>query len=103
MASKRTNHDPESMKARISAIRTVFSPALGVFTQAEFARSIGISPTTWGNYEKNGMRPQIDEALKLVERFGLTLDWIYLGDRRYLPLEIAERLDHCMIANVLEK
>ena len=70
----------------------------GTRGQADFARWLGINKQTWGNYEKSGLRPGIDEAQKIAKRTGVTLDWIYMGDPRFLPLSLGGRLEESLLA-----
>jgi len=52
---------------------------------ADMARRLKISPQTWNNYSQ-GERPlPIPIALKLVEEFQVTLDWLYRGDTQTMP------------------
>lgn len=92
MASPRSNHDPEGMKARLNALMAVFGPELGSRTPTEFARELDIQPSTWANYVRDGMRPQLDHAYKLKSRFGVDLDWIYQGETDQLSVTLAKKL-----------
>lgn len=47
--------------------------------------------SAYNNWE-HGHRVGLDGALKLYDEFGITLDWLYLGDKARLPHEIAEKL-----------
>lgn len=59
-------------------------------TQVEICRRAGITPSAWSNWEKGAKnRPDLNEALKLVAEFRLTLDWIYLGDPSGLPRDLS--------------
>ena len=60
-------------------------------SQAEYARSAGISPTAFNNYE-NGYRIGIDAAMALCARYELSLDWIYFGRKEGLAPDVRERL-----------
>lgn len=61
-------------------------------TQAELARVLLISPQRWNNYERGARPIDIEFAVRLCERFGLTLDWLYRGVMSGLPFELAQRL-----------
>lgn len=98
MAQTPLRHDANAMSLRMRALRAAISPEIGAKTQAEFAHWLGISPTTWGNYESQGMRPRIDEANKIAGRTGASLDWIYHGDTRGLSHHLALRLDQALQA-----
>lgn len=92
MAIPLPGHSKEGFSARIRALRLAFGPELGRVSQSAFADYVGVGLTTWNNYEKMGVRPDIDAARKIVAKFGVTLDWIYEGDLRGLRLELVERL-----------
>jgi transcriptional regulator with XRE-family HTH domain len=66
--------------------------ALGL-NQTQLCDLAGIARNTWNQWEKGNSRPQLDEAMKLVDAFGLTLDWIYLGDNSGLPHGLVLRLN----------
>lgn len=59
---------------------------------ADIAKLFTISPQRLSNYIK-GKRPlDIELAMKLSARFGFTLEWLYLGDARSLPYELAQKV-----------
>jgi len=64
--------------------------ALGFDGPAAFARHIGILPQALNNYERAYRRPDLDMAYKLKAHTGVTLDWLYEGDRSGLPLHVAK-------------
>jgi len=72
---------------RIIALRT----ALG-HNQKAFAALVEISQPAMNNYEKGVRRPELDVAVKILQRTGATLDWIYLGDRSGLPGRLLQQL-----------
>ena len=53
--------------------------------QSAFAQLIDVSQPAVNNYERAIRRPEIDVAIKIQMKTGVTLDWIYLGDRSGLP------------------
>lgn len=56
--------------------------------QVEFANLIGISQPALNNYLKALRRPDVDVAIAIQMKTGVTLDWIYLGDRSGLPARL---------------
>lgn len=60
--------------------------------QAAFAARIGISQPALNNYLKAIRRPEIDVAINIQSKTGVTLDWVYLGDRSGLPSRLLEIL-----------
>ena len=77
----------EAIAARLRALRAAVAPS-----QAEFCRRLGVATNTWNQYEKGNSRPDLDHATKIARTFGVTLDWIYLGDASGLPHALALRL-----------
>lgn len=92
-------HDPDGIKARMKAIRLCFGAKMGFRNQTEFAAWVGISRNAWSNYEAAGWRPRLDEAQKVVALTGVTLDWIYTGDERFLPVHLANDLRAALAAD----
>lgn len=59
---------------------------------SEIADTLGIERTYWSRFE-GGKRPLTEPfAIMLVERFGVTLDFLVLGRWSGLPLELAEKM-----------
>jgi hypothetical protein len=62
-------------------------------SQAEFCRRMSDFPVkTWNNYEVVAGRISIDAAIVLVRTFGVTLDWIYLGDAAMMPHHLMQKI-----------
>ena len=62
--------------------------ALGYESQAGFARVIDTKVSRYNQYETGERLITLDVALRITERFGVTLDWIYRGDASGLPRRI---------------
>lgn len=60
--------------------------------QTSFALLVGISQPALNNYLKGIRRPDLDVAIQMQLRTGVTLDWLYLGDRAGLPSRLLETL-----------
>lgn len=60
--------------------------------QAAFASLIDITQPALNNYLKGIRRPEIDVAINIQAKTGVTLDWLYLGDRSGLPSRLLEIL-----------
>jgi len=65
--------------------------ALGI-TQAELRRQLRVDPPRWNPYELGKRRITIEVALGLRLAFGVTLDWIYVGDSSGLPPRLHKRI-----------
>jgi transcriptional regulator with XRE-family HTH domain len=90
----RTPHsdNPEAMHpARVGARITALRTAHGL-TQTECWRACDIHASAWGQYEKGARAVPPAAAARMAELFGVLLDFIYLGDNRHLPADIAARL-----------
>ena len=59
---------------------------------AAFARHVGWSPQALNNYLSGTNRLSLDAAFKLRTATGVSLDWIYEGDRAGLPFSLAQSL-----------
>ncbi|PRX33967.1 Transcriptional regulator, contains XRE-family HTH domain [Meinhardsimonia xiamenensis] len=87
--SDHTRHQmsPEQIGRRLALLRR----ALGL-RPSEMADLLGIPRTYWSRFE-GGKRAISDTvAALLVEKFGVTLDFIILGRWDKLPLDLAERM-----------
>lgn len=65
--------------------------ALGL-KPAELCRLTGIKPNTYSQWENGKGRPNLDEAMRLCDTLGYTLDWIYLGDPSGLTFNLSNKL-----------
>jgi len=65
--------------------------ALG-HNQASFAALIGITQPALNNYLKAIRTPDLERAISISSKTGVTLDWLYLGDRSGLPSRMLELL-----------
>lgn len=63
--------------ARLAAVRTGFSD----LSQKSWAEKQGFNVTQYNNWERGIRRIPVDEAEKLADAYGLTLDFIYRGRR----------------------
>ena len=57
-----------------------------------FAKANNFSASQLANWEYGLRRISPDAAIRLVERYGVTLDWIYLGRASALPHNLATAL-----------
>jgi transcriptional regulator with XRE-family HTH domain len=63
-----------------------------MLSQAEFCRQVGVERNLYNPFEKGRRRITIDVAMKIRDRYGVTLDWIYAGDPRALPSGLYHQL-----------
>lgn len=65
--------------------------ALGM-SPSEMADTLGIQRTYWSRFEggKQGLSDAV--AALLCVRYGVTLDWLILGDWSKLPFDLAEKI-----------
>jgi transcriptional regulator with XRE-family HTH domain len=61
-------------------------------TQEEAAAIGVISDKAWSMWEQGERTPAVGSMLRIRDRFGISLDWIYAGDPARLPHELAQRL-----------
>ena len=72
---------------RLRAVRE----AMGI-GQAAFGHIVGVERTTLANWEA-GRLPDVRAMVRLMQKVGVPLDWIYAGYLRNLPYEVAEMLE----------
>lgn len=72
---------------RLTRLRTALK-----LSQADLCRRIDVAPNRWNQYETGERRITIDVAARLNKAFGVTLDYIYLGDESGLPGRILDQL-----------
>lgn len=84
--------DDEFSKAAIGARLVVTREALGYSSQTDFADKAGLAQNTYNQYETGAKRPSLDFAIKLCRAYGITLDWIYMGDPSGLPYKLADAI-----------
>lgn len=61
-------------------------------TPGVFAAGAGINANTYSQYESGDRLPSLPYAIKLCERYELTLDWIYRGDPSGLKYTLADQI-----------
>jgi transcriptional regulator with XRE-family HTH domain len=66
--------------------------ALGYDQARAFCQFVGFSDQALYNYETGKRRISLDEAMKIVAKTGVSLDWIYRGVEYSLPVQLAENL-----------
>lgn len=68
--------------------------ALGEERASILAKRLHLSASRWSNVESGGMPIGRDFAHKLVKAVpGLSVDWLWFGEKRGLSYELARRLD----------
>ena len=80
--------DPRAIGRRLEAVRKV----LGYQEKKEFAARAGIGPQTYGPWESGEREITRDGAKALCKVYGLSLDFIYFGNKAALPHSIAKHL-----------
>lgn len=85
--SRTFDQEVKAGAARIDALRQ----GLGL-TQVGMAAIAGIPPTAMNAYCQGQRRISLNDAIRLCQRFGVTLDWLYFGDESGLPLRVVSIL-----------
>ena len=73
---------------RLKAARLV----LGVERQDVMANVLGVQPSAYNNWEKGHRLPDVAAMVRLLNRSGVSLDWIFAGELRSMPFELAAKL-----------
>jgi transcriptional regulator with XRE-family HTH domain len=58
-------------------------------SQASFCQLVCIEPQAWNNCERGRSRIGVDQAVKVCEATGVSLDWIYRGMIAGVRFELA--------------
>ncbi len=82
-----TGYLPKDVSRRLVRTRK----ALGL-NQEDFGEGAGLSQPRYNQYEAGGRLLTMAAALKLCERYALTLDWLYRGDPSGLPKRLYDAL-----------
>jgi transcriptional regulator with XRE-family HTH domain len=61
-------------------------------TQETIARQLNVGRTRWVNWEVGTGRIPVDAAAQLVQIYGVTLDWIYLGREAGMPYDLMVKI-----------
>lgn len=75
--------------ARLVRVREAFGPGM---KQKEWAAKHGLGETQLGNWETGARRIPVENAERLCDLYGLTLDFIYRGRRDGLSESAAKVL-----------
>jgi plasmid maintenance system antidote protein VapI len=81
----------EMTPARIGYRLMLFREALGLLP-SEMADRLDIPRTYWSRFEGGKRAITDDVAAMLVERFGVTLDFLVLGRWDRLPMDLADKM-----------
>ncbi len=79
--------DVDAISARVIQLREAYG-----LSPKEAYRRCEIDKTTWNNYECAYSRPSTDNAARICETFGVTLDWLYTGNTAGLSTDAFTRL-----------
>jgi transcriptional regulator with XRE-family HTH domain len=60
--------------------------------QATIADRVNVARTRWNNWEVGVGRIPVDAAAQLVQIYGVTLDWIYLGREAGMPYDLMVKI-----------
>jgi transcriptional regulator with XRE-family HTH domain len=66
--------------------------ALGFETVRDFAAFLNVNEQTWYHFERGRRVPTIRDAIKLADKTGASLDWIYRGLEHTLPLHVVQKI-----------
>lgn len=87
MSRNRDARSIAAIAARLIATRKALE-----MNQSVFAATAGVKNRTYNQWEKAKGRPGLDDAIKLADAYGLTLDWIYFGDPSGLPVRLIGKI-----------
>ncbi len=82
-------YSPANVGKRIRRVRQAHD-----LSQVDFARMCGVSVAALSHWEHGRQRPKIDAAARVIAVFGLTLDYLLLGDVGTLRHSVAMHLNN---------
>lgn len=85
-----------AISARLRLIRIAYGKVQGrsrEMSQSEFARLCGVTVSNWNNVETGDNRIGLDSAMKVRRRTGVSLDYIFDGERAGLPHALAVEIE----------
>ena len=77
----------EDVGRRLTALRDM----LGL-TRAEMADRNGIDRPNYGRFESGARMLPLEIGYRLCKRYGVTMDWLYMGRSETLSIAMSERL-----------
>lgn len=77
----------EAIAERLEIIRAVKG-----LSQKDFVTPAGVNESTYSQYKKGIQAPDLEQANKLCDTWGLTLDWIYRGDNSGLDRDLRDAI-----------
>lgn len=81
----RDDDSPDAVGARIRRLREV----VACVDQTTFARECGLMRPDVSKWEAGTQRPSIAKARRIIDRYGVDLDWLMLGRADHLRHDIA--------------
>lgn len=84
---KGSQEQREGMAQRLVQLRTVLNE-----NASAVARLVGVNQPTWNRYEKGGRDIDPVVLAEFCRIFGVSADWVILGDLYSLPKEVIVRL-----------
>ena len=92
MDKKRAEMVPDSMKPEAIGARLRLIREAHHLSKSELADMLDIGRTPWSRFELGQRAIPYAQALKVVDHFGVTLDFIILGRVSGLTVETLEKL-----------
>ncbi|WP_118138626.1 helix-turn-helix domain-containing protein [Oceanicella sp. SM1341] len=81
------SHPHQDIGKRLMAVRNHFG-----LEQSQMATALGVSGSTYNNWETGLSRLSLDGAKRLREKYSVSLDYIYFGDISALATNLAKVL-----------
>ena len=79
---------PTDIGARLGLLRKIRN-----LRQNQVCAATGIPANTYNNYERGRTRPDTDNGIALCVFFGVTMDYLYLGNMAGVPFDTAKEIE----------
>lgn len=86
------SHRPIDVKTMAGLRLRAARLAIGVTRQADMAEQLKVSITAYNNYENGARLPDVYTMVRLLELTGIGPDWVYAGQLRGVPYDLATKL-----------
>jgi len=83
---------PGPLQTAVSARLTVVQEELGK-SDAAMGTMLGCGRTTWGNWVHQENMPEENAVIRLCDKTGLTMEWLYRGITTTMPVHLLVRLE----------
>lgn len=92
MPAPKKPRSPETyLHAEVGERLALVREALGL-RAIDICRELNVGENTYSQWESGRSRPNLDDAIRFCRRYGVTLDWLFLGDISGVNFSLAQNI-----------